>query len=266
MDTTLEVCLTASLAANGSPPPPLAGKAWEKEVKPVKAAILLGVALMAGSLEAEAGSGPAAEPAPGAAQVLLESGCEPAAILAELERRLLAAETVSCEFRVTSEGVFQAEFTGLLEVRGRDWFQLSAAGLFGGEGTEVILRAADGEMAFGPAGTPAAAPRPAHLPESVLIGLTRMGILHNLARLTAAAPPDRGEGGVREWVTAGGVRGCGSPADPLQFEVIVAGQPAGTAWLILSETGLPRLRRQVVRFPSGQMTVTERYPLCIAEP
>ena len=232
----------------------------------MKAVILFSAVLIAWLSVAQAGAGVEAVRATGEVQGAQEPGCDGEAVLAEVERRLLEAGIVSCEFRITSEGAFQAELSGLLEVRGRESVHLAAAGSFAGEGVEVALRVAGDEMTYGPGVIPAAAPRPAHLEKALLIGLTRMGILHNLARLTASRPPDRGEGAVQEWVTAGLVRGCGSQADPLQFEVIVAGQAAGSAWLELSEAGLPRLRRQVVRFPSGEMAVTEQYLLCIAEP
>jgi hypothetical protein len=41
---------------------------------------------------------------------------------------------------------------------------------------------------------------PAGLTEALVLGFTRMGILHNLARLTRGAAPDHADGGVREWV------------------------------------------------------------------
>jgi len=43
-------------------------------------------------------------------------------------------------------------------------------------------------------------PVPPEVREALVIGLTRMGILHNLARLVAGVPPDRASGGVRDWV------------------------------------------------------------------
>lgn len=93
----------------------------------------------------------------------------------------------------------------------------------------------------------------------MLIGLTRMGILHNLARLIAEAAPDHADSGVREWATVDDF--AADPEDPaaLSFAITVAGTPAATARLQLDAAGLPLLRQQTVRFPGGEMRVTERY-------
>ena len=98
-----------------------------------------------------------------------------------------------------------------------------------------------------------------------VIGLTRQGLLHNLAMLTAGRPPDHADGGVAEWVEVVEPQ-LGPPevfgegqARPLEFAITVSDQPVGHATLWLDDRGLPIERRQVVNFPEGQMRVTERY-------
>jgi hypothetical protein len=83
-----------------------------------------------------------------------------------------------------------------------------------------------------------------------------MGVLHNLARLTEAAPPDHSEGGVREGVTVGGFA---ADSEGISFDLMVDGEPVGSATLQLDENGLPSVRRQSVTFPDGEMVVTETY-------
>ena len=96
------------------------------------------------------------------------------------------------------------------------------------------------------------------------MGFTRMGILHNLAMLSAGAPPDRADGGVEDWVTLHDLsamvpEGPGDVAVAVGFSITVGGAPAGTASLELDGGGLPVLRWQTVRFPDGEMRVLERY-------
>jgi hypothetical protein len=104
---------------------------------------------------------------------------------------------------------------------------------------------------------------PAHVREAMLIGMARMGLLHNLARLVAAMPPDRAAGGVTDWVRAediGWVSPVERSAGPgFRFRILVAGQDAGDAELWLDEAGLPLRRDQTVRFPQGDMRVREDF-------
>jgi hypothetical protein len=90
-----------------------------------------------------------------------------------------------------------------------------------------------------------------------------MGILHNLARLTAGAAPDRTDGTVRSWVEAvEPVWYDGTPevgAHGVSFGIRVAGQTSGRATLCLDAEGGPLGPDQVVEFPGGEMRVRERY-------
>lgn len=183
----------------------------------------------------------------------------PAATFAQLEARLLAAESVSLDFHITAEGALAADLQGKLWSVGDHTLHLLAQGEFGGQPVTVGLFAEDGNMALGRADELAGTSRPQHLAEAVLIGLTRMGILHNLARLTAEAAPDHADGGVREWVTVGDFAAGPEAPAALAFAITVAGSPAATALLELDASGLPRLRQQTVVFPGGEMRVTERY-------
>lgn len=195
-------------------------------------------------------------------------GCDaedPAAVFRALERRLLEAHRVRCEFHVTAEGGVEADLRGAMEVGPEGVVRLTAAGHFGGQPADVVLTAAGGEMAFGSAAAPGTVVTPPHLREALVLGWTRMGVLHNLARLTAGRPPDRGEGGVGEWAIVGEFAGGGEAA-ALSFEIAVNGAPAGSAGLELDVEGVPVIRWQTVRFPAGEMRVVERYPVCTIEP
>lgn len=209
-----------------------------------------------------------------AAMVLACGACEshdemgsadPASRLERLEGRLLAADTVRLSYRVRAQGAVEAELAGevsLVEER----IEVTGSGHFAGQPVEVFLHAGQQSYEFGNRVTRTSLPTPDSLREALVIGFTRMGILHNLARLSAAAPPDHADGGVREWASVDSV--ITDPADPaaVSFGLIVAGKPSGTASLEISEAGLPVLRRQTVEFPSGAMRVEERYSMVTIHP
>lgn len=107
--------------------------------------------------------------------------------------------------------------------------------------------------------------------KAIAIGLVRMGILHNVAVLNGARPPDHADGGVRDWVErreATYTRAVTEleatrddlPSPPVSMQIVVDGQPAGeaTVWIDPS-LGLPIERHQVVVFPEGEMRVRESY-------
>jgi hypothetical protein len=198
----------------------------------------------------------------------LAAAADPATRFDALERALLDARTVAMDFHVTAEGAVEADVRGRLELGPDGAAVLRADGVFAGSPIDVMLHADAQRMRYGTAADPDTVPRPPHLREALVIGLTRMGILHNIARLTGGAAPDHADGGVAEWVTVGGfaeaVAGsAGTP--PIAFDLTVAGRPAGSATLVI-DAGSPVVRRQTVRFPQGEMRVVERYAGVVVTP
>lgn len=189
-----------------------------------------------------------------------------ATLLGALERALVDCPEVRVQAEISAEGAATASFSGTLELSGSAEAALEFEGVF--MGTPVALElTSDGERMRGGNGSAMIDEElPTELRRALAIGLTRMGALHNLARLTQAVPPDRAAGGVAEWVRVEALElGADSEIDgreavPLSFDIVVADQPAGEAVLWLDrESGLPLLRKQTVRFPQGEMRVTERY-------
>lgn len=173
-----------------------------------------------------------------------------------LESRLLQSENVALEYHVESTGAFLANLNGTLRLHDDHSVTLTAEGLFGNATVQLSLQADQQSMQGGNGAAGFDIDTPANLRPALLIGLTRMGILHNLARLTAAQPPDQADGDVQTWVRATDLSASG---DALSFAIVVAGQPSGNATLMLDARGLPAYREQVVNFPGGSMQVTERY-------
>lgn len=191
---------------------------------------------------------------------------DPAAAFNALETRLLNASVVSFDFHVSAEGAFEADLHGALHLGPAERVRLTASGHFGGQSVDLFLHSEGNEVEFGNGANRTSAVRPAHLRESIVIGFTRMGILHNLARLTSTRPPDRADGGVREWVTVGSFSAVAGGSNAFSFNLAVAGAPAGSASLEFDADDRPISRRQTVRFPSGEMHLVEQYSAFIVDP
>jgi hypothetical protein len=139
----------------------------------------------------------------------------------------------------------------------------------------------DGKLMRGTSGTARLElPCPAGLGPALLLGLVRMGVLHNVARAWSAKPPDRADAepgaapsaAMDAWVTTAGHRRpptepdrAGAPFESIAFDVVVDGTPVGDAALHIDADGNPTAREQTVRFPGAdpdhvvEMTVVERY-------
>lgn len=184
-----------------------------------------------------------------------------------LERRLLDARSVSFRFEIRAVGAVEAALAGRVVVGPGETARVVADGSFAGEAAAIRLDADNQSMEGGNGEARFATDPPVAVRESLLIGLTRMGLLHNLAVLSAGSPPDRADGTVRDWVTYEDVSlgpeeptvGAGA-ARRFRFTVVVGGNPSAIAevWMDAA-TGLPVRRVQVVSFPEGEMRVLEQY-------
>jgi len=182
----------------------------------------------------------------------------------ELEARMLQAVHVEFEFEIEAEGAVAGGFDGTFRLTRDDRVEIEADGELAGNFLSLRLEGDGNRMRGGPSGRRFDTEQPPTLREALVIGLTRMGLLHNLAMLSAGAPPDGLDGDVREWVQAVRLTGAAAPtADggrAIGFQIVVDGEPSGSAALVVDPaTGLPRERRQLVRFEAGEMRVHERY-------
>ncbi|MBT8395943.1 MAG: hypothetical protein KJN92_03210 [Gemmatimonadetes bacterium] len=189
---------------------------------------------------------------------------DPAVMFSALEERLGSASSVHVDFHVTADGAIEVDLSGALRMTQEGITEISAHGLFAGEELQLALRTRGEDYEFGRLPDLTSGPTPEHLREALLIGLTRMGILHNLAMLSAGAPVDGAEGGVRQWAIVESLEFEG-PEDEqgstrvIGFAMKVGGVAAGSASLEIAREGHPVLRRQTVEFPDGTMHVVERY-------
>lgn len=208
-----------------------------------------------------------------AAGLLLASAAAPAqdldgpALIAQLEQRLLAAQRVAIEATIEATGVIPARLAGRSELLDRNRARVIYAGSFAGKPADLALQA-DGRIAHLKSGAQGRAePLGGEANRAVLLGLTRMGLLHNLARFSALAGVDHAQGGIEQWLWLDAFRPTtfaqgGDLAGTMSFgfDVVVAGNATASARLWIDPaTGLPRRRQQTVRFAQGEMTVIENY-------
>jgi hypothetical protein len=164
--------------------------------------------------------------------------CRAESLFLQMERKLLS-RLVQLEAKSHAEGSVQADATADLSIGPAA--RVHATGTFQGKPFE---------KSFDQPATPA-------LRDAFVLGLTRMGLLHNVVRLAHDQAPDHADGTVRDWLrpvkfrrVRGGVR----------YAITVGGTETGeTTLLIDAKTKLPRRRTAVIHFPGGDMRVTESY-------
>lgn len=186
-------------------------------------------------------------------------------VFASLEARLLAAQQVRVEMKISAEGAVKAAYEGTLVVEGKQ-VHLEQNGHFMEQPSHLQVSAKQDALQYGHVGKLQSATRPKYLEEALWIGLTRMGLLHNLAMLHSGQAPDHADGGVKEWVRAHNFQFLEEKKVEnrtmmgIKFDLEVSKIPAGQVTLWLDrETGLPYLREQVVQFPEGEMIVREQF-------
>ncbi len=228
-----------------------------------RSSLLLGAVVILAGLGFAACEGQAQPPAPPA-----ETPESPESTFRRLEERMLSASAVRITGTITSEGAVESTLSGTLALSEGQEADLRFSGIFASQPVDLHLVSDGVTMRGGSAAGTFQLETPAHLREAILIGASRMGLLHNLAMLASGAPPDRADGTVREWVQASGFgRGStriigGLEASQLTFRIRVGGSPAGEVILwIAGESGLPVQREQTVHFETGEMHVTERYEI-----
>ena len=159
----------------------------------------------------------------------------------DLETKLLAMQTLDVRFDITSGGAMASAVKGALHIDG-DEVKLDADGHVGESKQDARVSRS---------GHPA-------VRRAVILGMIRMGILHNLASVMLMNQGIDTRVASGDWVTVGNV--AADPADGhLSFDVLVEGQKAGAGELWLGAGGLPKRRHQTVQFPNGTLIVDERY-------
>lgn len=196
---------------------------------------------------------------------LLVGGCAsgssvsrtPDEVFETMERVVLGEDHIS--FTVESHGVFESNFEGWI-TRENGELAMSAQGVWGGEPVSVSAETTRDLLVINTPTRMERVRREPFVSRAVSIGLTRMGVLHNLARLVAGKEPDHSDGSVRDWVRAENIEFVDGDPDRIRFDIVVDGSRAGDVVVTVDPaSGRPLRREQTVEFVEGTMTVVEIY-------
>ena len=179
----------------------------------------------------------------------------PDSAVAHFERRLLDADSVQVDFSITSSGAVVSVFKGSLTAVRRDVLRFDALGAFMGADARIRLRSGQGRLVLDDDTMQA----PPALRESVLLGLVRMGLLHNIAMMVAGKPPEHADGNFRSWVRLDSLNYLQDDENSIAFSIRVAGQTMGSGILVFDADGVLAGRSQTVHFDEGDMQVTESF-------
>lgn len=174
--------------------------------------------------------------------------CRAQALFQTMERKLLSAQPLQLEVQSRADGAVRADATSEVSV---------------GPATRVHTK---GSFMGAPFAKDFDQPTTPNLREAVIIGLSRMGFLHNAVNLSQDNGIDHGAVGARDWL------------EPVNFKRVKGGvayalmvsgkQTSEVTLLIDSKTARPKKRDMVVHFPNGNMHVIEtyRFPKLVAPP
>ncbi len=164
--------------------------------------------------------------------------CRAQALFQTMERKLLSAQPLQLEVESHASGAVKADATSELSV---------------GPATRVHTK---GSFMGAPFARDFDEPTTADLRDAVVIGLSRMGLLHNVVNLSQGGGIDHGGGGARDWLEAvdfkrvkGGVA----------YALRVSGKQTAEATLLIDRQQRPLKRDMIVHFPNGSMHVIETY-------
>ena len=165
--------------------------------------------------------------------------CRAQSLFQTMERKLRSAQPLQLEVDSHAEGAVKADATSDVSVG--PMTRVHARGSFMG---------APFEKDFDQQTTP-------ELRDALVLGLSRMGLLHNVVNLSQGNGIDHAAGGAREWL------------EPVKFRRVkggvayvlrVDGKETGEATLLIdAKTQRPKKRNLTVHFPNGDMRVTETY-------
>ncbi len=204
---------------------------------------------------------PPAQPSP--PRDVAAEAAEAEAIFRNFEDRLARAKRVVVMARLEAMGAVTASFVGRLSIDGGERVHLDFDGTFNGDDKEVLLISDGRGMGLNETGPHAAPPA---LVDALIVGLARMGLLHNIVRGAVDQAPDHADGGARNWLSVDSF-GKDTKMSSISYRLVVDGQPSAEVSLRFdAATGLPVKRVMVVHFPEGDMFVTESYGRFVVEP
>ncbi len=190
--------------------------------------------------------------------------------LERAEEALLTAKNLTGSFEVSATGAKTALLKGALVLQGGNALKLVADGTYEKDTVHVELDSTSGmanrSLSKGPSASNHHEPVGEALAEALLVKLVRLGLVHDLARLSSDEAPDSVSGGVKQWARATATKDAGSkkvgdePCHAVSYTLEIGGQVAGTGEVCISDaTSLPLTRSATVHFGTGDLSATESY-------
>ena len=174
--------------------------------------------------------------------------CRAQALFQTMERKLLSAQPLQLEVESHADGAVKADATSEVSV---------------GPATRVHTK---GNFMGAPFAKDFDQPTTGDMRDALVLGLSRMGLLHNVVNISQDNGIDHAKGGARDWL------------EPYDFKRVKGGvayalrvsgkQTSEVTLLIDPKTARPKKRDMVVHFPNGTMHVIEtyRFPKLVAPP
>lgn len=191
--------------------------------------------------------------------------------LSQAEEALIFGKNMTATFELDSKGPNAGHMTGTLELVDGNAIHLVAEGNFKSEPVQVELDSRD-SSAISRSTTRGASvsshrdPPATYLRRAIAVGLSRMGLMHNVVTLALDKPLDKIDGGMEDWVKVLDLKDGASESingevcRRVEFVVQVEGQKMGESSMCIADaTGLPLQRNMTVHFPEGDMTLVESY-------
>ncbi len=202
----------------------------------------------------------------------------PEKVLSAMEANLLKIKNRKLKFRAEATGAIAAVFEGEVIFKKGNVIDYRTGGKFSGKEHKLFLLSDGAKLRGGSESKPFESACPAGLRSGILIGMSRMGLMHNIARLAANQPPERTDGTVFKWLEVGDAKFAKDHAlDTPQagaelkhqdkklmvvfYKLAVDGSQnaANVELWIDTKSNLPAYRAITVHFPKGDMFVTEKY-------
>ncbi len=184
----------------------------------------------------------------------------------ELEEKLLKEPSLHFKFEITSQGSVDSSLHGQLRLKNGNKVEIQFSGTYQSRPVSVRFESDAKRMHWVAGDRKYELPTPKALNEGLVVGFTRMGLLHNLSALLAGKPPDHTDGSVEEWVQVSDfLFAAPDPSSKLRgrsirFRISVDGKYVGDAdYWISPLTRTPVERRQTVHLAEGDMKVVESY-------
>ena len=147
---------------------------------------------------------------------MIPANADPESLFTALEARLLGAITIDVVYDITSEGSIPSSVHGMLTLAAGNRAHMSPTGTFMDMPVDLGILSDGSRMSIRSDTSVVTGATPPSLNEAIVIGLTRMGHLHNIAVLTGGFPPDHSDGGAADWVRVAAFARSDSVAAPIR--------------------------------------------------